>query len=227
MTKERCMRKMIQFVALVTLTACSSIPKTGLDHVGEEQVLSRIDDLSSRPEWLIEETPFKIEGGRVSSIGQTSIPIGDNLSAAYRIAENNAKASVSSAITQKLTYLFQNAEEGTLGANQARYIGEETSRLSTSYIHLAHRYWEKVRMVGENGEATVQYRVFVAVEMPEERFKASVIDALREIQGRPGISAEFAAKVDREWDKMSESDTKVMAKREPASIEAKTVQNNQ
>jgi hypothetical protein len=47
---------------------------------------------------------------------------------------------------------------------------------------------------------TVQYRVFALVEIPENDFKAAVFDAIRRSQGKAGISAEFAEKVDKHWD---------------------------
>jgi hypothetical protein len=205
------MKKMISCLVCFALAGCSSTPHSGVEHAGEERILSRIDDLNSRPSWVSEQNPFTIDGGVVQSLGQVSIPEGDNISAAYRIAENNAKASVSSAITQKLTYFFQNAEEGTMGANESHYIGEETSKLTTSYLRLSHRYWEKVRVVGENGQPSMQVRIFVAVQMPEEQFKASVIDAVRQ------------AEVSREWDKLTADDTpRTTDKREPAANQAKS-----
>lgn len=182
------------------LSACSSAPKVGVEHAGEETILSRMDDAGSRPDWLIEAQPFRIEGSQVHSMGMTVIPASDNLSAAYRIAENNAKSLVSHSIEQRLDYVFQNAEEGTvLGANQARYIGAEASKLTTSSLRPARRFWEKVHVVQENGQPTVQYRVFALVEMPESDFRAAIIDALRRSQGKQGISQDFAKKVDAHW----------------------------
>lgn len=194
-------RQIVLALALMFLSACASAPKVGVEHAGEETILSRMDDANSRPEWLKEGQPFRIIGGKVHSMGMTVIPASDNLSAAYRIAENNAKAAVATSIEQRLDFVFQNAEEGTaIGANQARYIGAEASKLTTSSLRPAYRYWEKVRVVQENGQPTVQYRVFALVEMPENDFKAAIIDAARRAQGKQGISKDFAKKVDQHWD---------------------------
>jgi len=111
----------VLFLVLFLLIGCSSTPPVSqltVPNAGEEKVLSRIDDLSSRPKYITESTPFKVEGGKVYSLGQTVIPIGDNISAAFRIAENNAKALVSGAIENRLDFVFENAEEGTaMGAS--------------------------------------------------------------------------------------------------------------
>lgn len=173
-------------------------------NVGAERVLSRIDELSARPAWLKESEPFRIESGKVYSMGMTSLPVDDRVEAGFRIAENNGKAAISNAIEQRLDFVFQNAEEGTaMSTTQARYIGAEASKLTTSSLRPSKRYWEKVATTQENGQVTVQYRVFVLVEMPENDFKAAIVDAIRRSKGKAGISAEFAEKVDKHWDQFA------------------------
>lgn len=209
--------------AVTTMVACSSAPKTELEkatanQAGQERVISRIDDLTSRPEWLQEQTPFRIENGKVYTLGMTSIPDGHNLSAAYRISENNGKALISHAISQKLDFVFQQADEGTsLGASQAQFIGAEASKLTTNSLRLSKRYWEKVAVV-QNEQVSIQYRVFTLSEMPEQDFKVAVTDAIRKNQGK-GISEKFAEKVDRHWDSFVGADVdKVKPEhREPSS----------
>lgn len=187
------------FVGIASLSACSSAPRTAEN--SEDKVVARIDGMSSRPEWLKESQPFVTEGGIVSMLGQTTIPADDRVEAAYRIAENNAKAGIASAIEQRLDFVFQNAEEGTrLDSTQARYIGAEASKLTTSSIRPDKRYWEKVAMTTDSGERTTRYRVFTRVTMPEADFKRAVLDAVRRQQGKGGLSADFAKKVNEHWD---------------------------
>lgn len=197
---------LILTIAAAGISACSSAPKTGVENAGAEKVLSRIDDVGSRPDWLKESEPFRISGGKVYSLGMTTIPADNNISAAYRIAENNAKAAVSHSIEQRLDFVFQNAEEGTsMGASQAQYIGAEASKLTTNSLRPSKRYWEKVAITQDNGQVTVQYRIFALVEMPENDFKAAIVDAIKKSQGKQGISAEFAKKVNDHWNKFTES----------------------
>lgn len=199
------MKILAAILSVIVIAGCSSTNSKKISemqgNVGEERILSRIDELSSRPSWVKESEPFRIEGGKVYSMGMTSIPADDRVEAAFRIAENNGKAAIAGAIEQRLDFVFQNAEEGTgMSSTQARYIGAEASKLTTSSLRSSKRYWEKVATTQENGQVTVRYRVFALVEMPENDFKAAIFDAIRRSQGKAGISAEFAEKVDKHWD---------------------------
>jgi hypothetical protein len=191
----------------IFLAGCSSVPK-GVDHAGEERVISRIDEMGSRPDWLKESEPFRIENGKVLSLGMTTVGVDNaNLSAVYRIAQNSAKAGISGAIEQRLDFVFQNAEEGTtLDSTQARYIGAEASKLTTSSLRPSKQYWEKVATVQESGQQVLRYRVFALVEMPETDFKAAIMDAIRRAQGKGGLSQDFAKKVDSHWEKFVNGD---------------------
>lgn len=182
--------------------ACSSSPAKNTSETQEDVVLSRIDGLGQRPDWLKESEPFTIREGKVYSLGQTTVPADNNVSAAFRIAENNGKAGVAGAIEQRLEFVFQNAEEGTsLDSTQARFIGAEASKLTTSSLRLHKRYWEKVATTTDQGERVTRYKVFALVQMPEEDFKKALLDAVRRQQGKGGLSADFAKKVDQHWDR--------------------------
>jgi hypothetical protein len=197
--------KFLIFTSIILLSSCSSNKPTTF--TPQEEVVSRIDELSSRPSWLKESEPFKIEDGKVISLGSTQIPGDHRVEAAMRIAENNAKAAISSAIEQRLDFIFQNAEEGTaIDTTQARYIGAEASKLTTSSLKLNARYWEKVVSTNENGKASTSYRVFATVSMPETDFKQAIMEAIRRSQGKNGISKDFAAKVDAHWEQFAKAE---------------------
>lgn len=198
------MKKSILLSAVfMGLAACSSVPtpRPNTPEAEPDRVLSRIDDLKERPSWLKESEPFRIDAGEVSSLGATIIPADNRVEAAYRIAENNAKGAIAGAIEQKLEFIFQNAEEGTsMDANQARFIGAEASKLVTSSIRPSKRYWEKVASTTDSGQRLTNYKVFATVSMPETDFKRAIMDAVRKAQGKGGLSADFAKKVDAHWD---------------------------
>lgn len=189
------------------LFGCSSTVKNPTkSEIEPDKVISRIDDLSSRPDWVKESEPFRFEKGTVVSTGMTTIPASDRVEAAFRIAQNNAKAAIAGAIEQKLEFIFQNAEEGTsINATQARYIGAEASNLVTSTIRPGKNYWEKVATTQDLGERITQYKVFCTVTMPEEDFKRAIFDAIKKSQGKAGLSKDFAKKVDAHWDKFVEN----------------------
>jgi hypothetical protein len=193
-------------VSFVIISGCASMPKQLTAENTPDKVIARIDELSSRPEWLRESTPFEVRNGEVISLGSTVIPADNRVEAAFRIAENNAKASIAGAIEQRLEFVFQNAEEGTsLDATQARFIGAEASNLITSSIRPGKRYWEKVAITTDSGERITRYKVFSTVTMPESDFRKSIIDAARRAQGKGGLSQDFAKKVDQHWDQFTGS----------------------
>lgn len=192
-------------VLVAALTACTTTPKS--PETEPDVVVSRIDDLSSRPGWLKESEPFKISNGQVISLGSTTIPSDHRVEAGYRIAENNAKANIAGAIEQRLEFIFQNAEEGTaMDSTQARYIGAEASKILTSSIRQDKRYYEKVATTQDDGTRVTRYKIFTTVTMPEADFKRAITDAIRKSQGKAGLSAEFAKKVDQHWDKFTSED---------------------
>ncbi len=191
-------------ISIAGLVGCSTANRLAMD-VPKDVVISRIDDMDSRPSWLKESEPFHLTNGEAIFLGTATIPGDDRVDAAYRIAENNAKAGIASAIESKLEMIFQNAEEGTkIGADQTRFIGSEVTSITTSHIRPKYRYWEKYASVSENGQRSIRYRIFAAVSMPEEELKRAVTEAIRKQQGKGGLSKEFAAKVDHQWDKLVE-----------------------
>jgi hypothetical protein len=186
---------------LVLIAGCSSTPSQRTSETEPDKVIARIDNIDERPNYVNESEPFRIENGTVVSTGIATIPSTDRVEAAYRIAQNNAKAAIAGAIEQRLEFIFQNAEEGTsIGANQARYIGAEASKLVTNSIRPGKNYWEKVATTTDSGERITQYKVFSIVNMPEADFRRAIFDAIRAAQGKGGLSKSFAEKVDAHWD---------------------------
>lgn len=196
------MRKLIiTAISVCVLNGCSSAPKSTLPEAMPDKVLSRINEMSSRPDWLNESKPFDIKDGSVLSLGQTTIPGSDRVEAAYAIADNNAKGAICSAIESRLEVIFQNAEEGTaIDSTQARRISAEACKITTSSIRPGNRYWEKVAMSTDSGERMTRYKVFATVTMPEAEFKRAVMNAIRKAEGKGGLSQDFAKTVDNHWD---------------------------
>lgn len=201
------MKTMTTLIAIILLAGCSSTIKNPTKpEIEPDVVISRIDDVSSRPDWLKESEPFRIESGKVLSLGTTTIPADQRVEAAMRVAENNAKSSIAGAIEQKLEFIFQNAEEGAvMGAEQARYIGAEASSLITSSIRINKRYWEKIATTLDSGERVTRFKVFSLVSMPEEDFKKAILAATRKAEGKVGLSKGFSDKVDKHWDQFTSS----------------------
>lgn len=201
----------------LAISGCSSKSDVRNSETEEDAIVSRIDNLDERPKYINESEPFRILDGQVISTGMTTIPGSDRVDAAFRIAQNNAKAAIAGAIEQRLEFIFQNAEEGTsFGTTQARYIGAEASKLVTSAIRPHRNYWEKVATTTDSGERITQYKIFSTVTMPEADFKRAVLNAIRNAQGKGNISEAFAKKVDAHWDQFT---GQMPEKREPANSE--------
>ena len=187
-------------VGLCALTACSSGPTNHTSETQEDRVIARINELSSRPGWLDESKPFQIKSGQVIALGQTTIPGDNRVEAAYRIAENNAKSAIAGAVESRLDFVFQQATEGTgFDSDQARFIGAEASKITSSSLQIQDRYWEKVATTQDSGQRVTQYKVFTSVVMPVAEFKRAILDASRKREGKGGLSADFAKKVDDHW----------------------------
>lgn len=207
------------FIAF-NLVACGSAQKSIEGQISPDVVLSRIDGLTERPSWLKESEPFRVESGRVVSTGIATIPADHRVEAALRISQNNAKAAIAGAIESRLSFVFQNAEEGTaLDSTQARHIGAEASELVSNSIRPYRQYWEKVAMTTDSGERVTRYKVFSSVSMPEEDFKRAIIDAARKRQGKSGLSTDFAKKVNDHWEKFVNTDVQASPQRDAASAE--------
>jgi hypothetical protein len=214
------MKKAYVYGLLGSLLVCgcsSNTPRGATSETQEDKVVARMNEQSSRPNWLDESKPFLIKDGYVRALGQTTIPGDSRVEAAYRIAENNAKGAIASAIEARLETVFQNAEEGTsLDSTQARYIGAEASKITSSSLRIQDRYWEKVATTTDSGQRVTQLKVFTTVVMPEEDFRRAILDAARKREGKGGLSAEFAKKVDAHWDQFVNADA-TSPKREPST----------
>ena len=201
------MQKLFGIILIgAAMQSCSSTVKT-VDgrEIKPDVILSRIDNLNGRPDWLKESEAFVIKNNEITSLGSTVIAGDERVEAAYRIAENEAKAAISKGIEQKLSFIFQNAEEGTkLDNSQVRFIGSEISRMTTSSIKLKNRYWEKLVTYSDAGVSKTIYKVFASVTMAESDFKQAVLDAIKKREGKGGLSADFSKKVDAEWVKLVE-----------------------
>jgi hypothetical protein len=97
-------------------------------------------------------------------------------------------------------------ENTEVGSEQAKFIGAEASKLSSSSLRNTKVYWEKRAITDSSGNVRIETKVFALVEMPEQDFKLAVMNAIRKSEGRKGIGADFAKKVDQHWEKFVNPD---------------------
>ena len=167
-----------------------------------DKVIQRSDYLSSRPSWAKESTPLTKKGSDLYFLGQARIPAEKaNISMGYRIAENNAKNSIASAINQNLTYMFQNAEEGTsYDANQVQFVSTESAKAVMSKAITSDRYWEKVlSTVSADEDKEMFYSIYARVKISEADLKKAID---RTLNKNKGISEDLKKKAAQQWDLM-------------------------
>ncbi len=167
-----------------------------------DKVIARSDDMSHRPSWAKESTPLTKKGSDLYFLGQTRIPAEKaNISMGYRIAENNAKNAIAGAINQNLTYMFQNAEEGTTyDATQVQFVSTESAKALMSKAVVSDRYWEKVlSTVSADNDKEMFYSVYARVKISEADMKKAID---RTLNGSKGISDDLKKKAAQQWDAM-------------------------
>lgn len=189
------MKKSILLLATVAvLGACSGSM--------QDKVVARSDNRSSRPSWVKEEKPLTKKGSDLYFLGQARIPAEKaNISMGYRIAENDAKNSLAGAINQNLTYMFQNAEDGTTyDATQIQFVSTESAKAVMSQVTPNDHYWEKViSTVNAYGDQEMFYSVYARVKISEADLKKAIDRTLNQ---NKGISADLKKKAAQQWDLM-------------------------
>lgn len=211
----------------LALSACSSAPRVPTPENTSDKIVSTSKDSSSdHPGWLrdLEEKPFQVDGGVVTVLGQTQIPLDHRLEAAYRIADLDAKRLLCEAISQRLSFVMDHAEEGTSMSDiQSRYIAASACKLTSSNLRPGKRYHEKVTEATDGGTMRTYYRVFSTQAMQEVEFQRHVLQAAKNAEGKQGISAGFSKIVDRHWSEFIAEGASRAEEREPTSSEEATV----
>lgn len=167
-----------------------------------DKVIQRSDDLSSRPSWAKESTPLTKKGSDLYFLGQARIPAEKaNVTMGYRIAENNAKNTIASAINQNLTYMFQNAEEGvTYDTTQVQFVSTESAKAVMSKAITSDRYWEKVlSTVSADEDKEMFYSIYARIKISETDLKKAIDRTLNQ---NKGISEDLKKKAAQQWDLM-------------------------
>ncbi len=163
------MFKIALFLFTFVFTACSSIG---------ERVLVRMDDVSSRPEWAtLSKTTFPKEG-KIMVVGYAEVPADARISAAVKLADNNARFEVSRMITNDMGFIFQNLKEGVLdGGDLSRFYGMEISKTLASDTVTEKRYWEKVETFDSYGEKVYKLRLYSLISIKSSTLRRAIAKA--------------------------------------------------
>ncbi len=160
------MFKITLFLIAFVFTACSSIG---------ERVLVRMDDVSEKPEWAtLAKTTFP-KDGNIMVVGYVEVPADARISAAVKLADNNARFEVSRMITNDMSFIFQNLKEGVLdGGDLSRFYGMEISKTIASDTVTEKRYWEKVETFDSYGEKVYKLRIYSLISIKSSTLRKAI-----------------------------------------------------
>lgn len=219
------MKRFTFCLGLFAFTACTSAPKVGNGVVYEkDQILSTAGE-KAMPEWAErgELQPFVIKDGKVYSVGITTIRDGERPEAAARMAETNARSNISKAITNRLEYLFQGAEENYgFDSTHAKFIGAEASSLTTHSMEVGGQWWKRYVQMSESGERHIYYKVYALITESEADLRKAIFEASHDGEVKHKLSKGFQEQVNRQWSRFVESDPE---NRQPSASERKTEQS--
>ena len=209
-------------LVMFVIQACSS---AAVKNYQKDETLSTSAD-KSMPDWAEqgETEPFRVDGGKVYSVGITQIRGDERPEAGSRIALNNALANVSKHIENKMEFIFQNSEENASYDNtSAKFIGSEVSSITSHEVTHAGTWWKRFAQSQEDGSRKIFYKIYSLVTLPESKLKAAVTAALTKGTDQHKLSASFQKQVDAQWGRFveggsSETTAPKDAARLPASI---------
>ena len=196
-------KSIASMVAIVsTLVGCASSGET---------VLARADRLTSTPSWASFTIASFQEGSIIKFVGNHELGPDQRISSGCKIAANKAKGEIAGEVQQKLSFVFQHAEEGTgLDTDQTKYIGGEASKLVISNLHYDGCYWELIKPAVGNS----RYRFFSKMSIPQRELAAAISKASG---GR--LSPEFSKQVTAHWDDLTGMNTAELMKSETKTEE--------
>jgi len=197
-------------VSALGLGACSSTPtQTTTNEVKfqKDETLSTMND-KSQPEWADEGQPFVIKGGKVFSVGVTTLRGDERPEAGMRISENNARANFSKAIENRMEFIFQGSEENaSFDSTQAKWIGSEASNLVSHSMTVGGHWWKRYAQSSEDGSRHIYYKIYSLVTMPESDLKQAIYSAVHKGESQHKLSENFQKQVDGQWDRFVEGKT--------------------
>lgn len=176
-----------------------------------ETVLARADRLTSTPSWASFTNASFREGDLIKFVGNHELDENQRLSSGCKIAANKAKGEIAGEVQQKLSFVFQHAEEGTeLGTDQTKYIGGEAAKLVISRVHYDGCYWELVKTA--SGDR--RYRMFSKISISQRDLSAAITKA-----SGGKLSSEFSRQVTAHWDDLTGMNTAALTKTETEAEE--------
>lgn len=199
------MRKIILSFAWLTLAACSSAPKNDgntidLSRIGQEEVLQKY----GKDDSLKSADPFVVKSGVVTATAMVTIPGDHRPEAGIKMAQAQGTATLATTVERRIETALQVSSETTSSdAVQMRDLIAQSSNLVANEFKPGHTYYEKIRVIGDNGVPRTEYRIWAEMVSDEASFKRHIIDSMRKRDGKASMSAEMAKAVDKQWSRIT------------------------
>lgn len=203
-------------IGILFLTACSSTPKNDgntidLSHIGQEEVLQKF----GKDDSLKTADPFVVSGGMVRATSMVTIPGDHRPEAGLKMAQAQATATLATTVEKKIETALQVASEDTSQSTvQMRDLIAQSSNLVANDFRPGRTYYEKVRVIGDNGVPHTEIRCWAETVAEEAVFKRHLIDSIRKHEGKASLSAEMSKAVDAQWSRITGTDNRNPAKQD-------------
>lgn len=172
------MNNFIFLLLALILVSCSSL---------SEKTISRMDG-ESKPSWATQEKALTIADGKMYILGFSELDADSKISAAYRMADSQARGELSKMVENQFSSIFQNLEEGTNDEGTlSRYYASEVSKNMLRELKISKRYWEKVQTIDRDGAPMFRLRVYSLAEIPESHYKKLVREKIAQEKIDPAV----------------------------------------
>jgi hypothetical protein len=175
------MKSAVFYILLVLVSGCASAPKT--NSYRPDQVVGRMDELGSRPEWATESINVITQGEKIRFIGVAEVPADSRIQAAFKMSDSSARGVVANKVETSVTKIVENSEAGLSMEDQSlKSLIKEVSRVSLKNVDIKNRYWEKVVRTSSDGSESMIMKVFSLIEISERDMKKMLLTANRASQ---------------------------------------------
>ncbi len=179
------------------LAGCTSAPSRPVEG---ERVLSRMDGLEKRPDWVTESVSVKEKDERVLFIGVAEVPSDSRVQAAFKASDLAAKGFLANKIETQLTKVVESSDAGLRMDDQSlKSLITEVSRASFRNLDVTDRYWEQVAKTAADGTETRLMKVFSLLSIPKAEMKQLLLASTQKAKAPTDLRNKVEATLREGW----------------------------
>lgn len=194
--------KAVCALLLVTLVSCSSkSPDTHKDMVYEpDKVLGRSDELEKRPEWVKESVNVVEKEDHIAFIGFSEVPGDSRVTAAYKMADSEAKGSIASKLRSEIFKLVETSDTGLKMEDQKlESLIQDMSEVELKNVDVKDRYWEKVQRTASDGKKSMVMKVFSLIEVKKDELQKLMLQKAKESDAPSDMKNKVEEAIRAQW----------------------------